>query len=69
MIFSEFKKNPEKNYFECRRYFKPTDEIIEIGVEGNVTGPTELPKDFFRKIESDYDKVIASVKPMLESEF
>ncbi len=69
MIFSEFKKNPEKNYFECRRHFKPTDEIIEIGIKGNVTGPTELQKDFFRKIEADYDKIISSVRPMIENEF
>ncbi len=47
MIFSEFKKNPEKNYFECRRHFKPTDNIIEIGIAGNQTGPTQLQKDFF----------------------
>lgn len=71
MVFSEFKKNPEKNYFECRRHFKPTDDIIEIGIEGNVSGPTELQKDFFRKIESEFEfeKVISSVKPMIENEF
>jgi hypothetical protein len=69
MIFSEFKKNPEKNYFECRRHFKPTDEIIEIGIEGNVTGQTELQKNFFRQIESEYEKIISSVKPMIENEF
>ena len=69
MVFSEFKKNPEKNYFECRRYFKPTNEIIEIGIEGNVTGPTEIQKDFFRKIESDYDEITSSIKPMIENEF
>ena len=69
MIFSESKKNPEKNYFECRRHFKPTDEIIEIGIEGNITGPTEIQKDFFRKIETDYDQIALSIKPMIESEF
>ncbi|MEQ3662314.1 MAG: hypothetical protein ABNG98_07835 [Flavobacterium sp.] len=69
MILSEFKKNPEKNYFECRRYFKPTDSIIEIGIEGNKTGPTELQKDFFKNIESEYEQIISSVKPMIEREF
>jgi hypothetical protein len=69
MIFSEFKKNTEKNYFECRRHFKPTDNNIEIGIEGNETGPTELQKDFFRQIESEYEKIISSVKPMIENEF
>ena len=69
MLFSEFKKNPEKNYFECRRHFKPTNEIIEIGIEGDVTGPTEMQKDFFRKIESDYKEITSSIKPMIEKEF
>ncbi|MBU2995318.1 hypothetical protein KO500_02690 [Cellulophaga baltica] len=69
MIFLEDKKEPLKNYFECRRHFKPTDDIIEIGIEGNKTGPTELQKDFFRKIESDYDKIISSVRPLIENEF
>jgi len=69
MIFSEFKKNPEKNYFECRRHFKPTNETIEIGIEGNETGPSEIQKDFFRKIESDYDKITSSIIPMIENEF
>lgn len=69
MIFSEFKKKPEKNYFECRRYFKPIEEIIEIGIEGDISGPTEIQKNFFRQIESAYEKIILSVKPMIESEF
>lgn len=69
MIFLEYRKNPEKNYFECRRHFKPTDKIIEIGIEGNVTGSTEIQKDFFRKIEYDYDKIISTIKPMIENKF
>ncbi|WP_299124553.1 hypothetical protein [uncultured Tenacibaculum sp.] len=69
MVFSEFKKNPEKNYFECRRHFKPTNEIIEIGIEGYVTGPTVIQKNFFRKIESDYNEITSSIKPMIENEF
>ena len=31
MVFSEFKKNPENNYFECRRHFKPTNSFDMIG--------------------------------------
>ncbi len=69
MIFSEFKKTPEKNYFECHRHFKPTNEIIEIGIKGNETGPTEIQKDFFREIELNYLKIISSVKPIIEDEF
>ena len=69
MLFFEFKKNPEKNYFECRKYFKPDDKIIEIGIEGNSTGPTEFQKEFFRQIESNYENIVCSIKPMIENEF
>ena len=28
-----------------------------------------MQKEFFRKIESDYDQIIASAKPIIENEF
>lgn len=68
IVFFEFKDNPEMNYFECRKHFKPTNEIIEVAIEGDVTGPTKMQKDFFRKIESDYEKIISSIKPIIENE-
>jgi len=69
MTFVEFKKSPKKNYFECGRIFRPIENKIEIGVEGDITGPTELQKDFFRQIERNYKKIISSVQPMIENEF
>ena len=69
MVFLDDKKKPAESYFECRRHFQPTDDIIEIGIKGDETGPTQVQKDFFHQIESDYAQVIASVQPMIESEF
>ncbi|WP_406684336.1 hypothetical protein N1F78_00995 [Seonamhaeicola sp. MEBiC1930] len=69
MVFLDDKKEPLKSYFECRRHFKPTDDIIEIGITGDVNGPTKIQKDFFRKIESDYNEIALSIKPMIENEF
>lgn len=69
MRLIEFKKSPEKNYFECRRHFKPTNNEIEIGIEGDVTGQTELQKGFFKQIELNYEKIISSIKPLIENEF
>ncbi len=69
MIFLEDKREPLKSYFECKRHFKPTDDIIEIGITGDVSGPTKIQIDFFLKIESDYDKIASSIKPMIENEF
>lgn len=42
MIFLEDKREPLKSYFECKRHFKPTDDIIEIGITGDVSGPTKI---------------------------
>lgn len=69
MIFLEDKKEPLKSYFECRRHFEPAKDIIEIGIVGDLNGPTEKQRSFFRQLESDYDKIISSVKPMIENEF
>ena len=48
MLFQEDKKDSVKSYFECRRHFKPSDQIIEIGIDGEITGPTQKQIDFFR---------------------
>ena len=69
MVFSEFKKNLEKNYFECKKQFNPINDIIELSIDGKMSGPTQTQKDFFKKIESNYDEIISSIKPLIEDKF
>lgn len=69
MLFLDDKKEPLKSYFECRRHFEPTNEIIEIGIDGALEGPTETQKKFFKEIESKYGQITDSIKPLMESEF
>lgn len=69
MIFLDDKKNPLKSYFECSRHFKPINKVIDIGIEGDIIGPTKLQKDFFREIEENYDKITSTIKPIIEDEF
>ena len=69
MLFLDDKKNPENEYFECSRNFEPSNDIIDIGIEADVSGPTELRKDFFKKIESNYDEIISTIKPVIINEF
>lgn len=47
MLFCEYKREPLKGYFECSRHFKPSGKIIEIGIDGDATGPTQLEVNFF----------------------
>jgi hypothetical protein len=68
MLFSGDKKDPSKSYFECRRHFKPSDKVIEIGIDGAETGPTQIQIDFFKSVEDRYNEITSSIAPMIEEE-
>lgn len=69
MTFLGDKHDPNKSYFECRRHFKPSDKLIEIGIDGTETGPTQIQIDFFKSIEDNYSKITNEIKPFIENEF
>ena len=69
MLFLADKKEPLKSYFECRRHFMPTNKIIEIGIDGDESGPTQKQIDFFKRIEDNYSEVPKAVSPLIEDEF
>lgn len=69
MLYLENKQEAFKNYFECRRHFKPSDQIIEIGINGEVTGPTQKQIDFFKSIEDNYSTITKAISPLIEDEF
>lgn len=60
--------NPS-DYFECRRPFKPSERIIEIGIDADVSGPTQKQIDFFQSIEKNYAGISNAVIPLIEDEF
>ena len=69
MLFLDDKKNPLKSYFECRRHFTPSGNLIDIIIDGAETGPTQIQTDFFKKIEDKYPEIVTSITPMIEDEF
>lgn len=69
MLFLEDKKDSLKSYFECRRHFNPSNQIIEIGIEGEATGPTQKQIDFFKSIEDNYSIITKGIAPLIEDEF
>ncbi|PZR24975.1 MAG: hypothetical protein DI535_20215 [Citrobacter freundii] len=69
MLFLGDKKEPAKSYFECRRDFNPSGKIIEIGIHGDISGPTEKQVMFFRSIEDSYPSIVKSITPLIEDEF
>jgi hypothetical protein len=69
MLFLEDKKDSLKSYFECRRQFIPSDKIIEIGIDGDVSGPTQKQIDFFKSVEDNYSIITKAISPLIEDEF
>lgn len=69
MLFFEFKKKPENNYFECKRNFKPIKKEIEICLYGDISSSTENQELFFYEIENNYSKIKTSIIPIIENEF
>jgi hypothetical protein len=62
-------KDSSKDYFEGKGKFKPTGDIIEYFIKGDIIGPTVEQRDFFNKIQDSYDEIIAKVSPIVEDEF
>ncbi|MGI4739784.1 MAG: hypothetical protein ACRYG7_31840 [Janthinobacterium lividum] len=68
MLFIAGKTSAE-GYFECQRNFGPTGEQIEIGIDGNLSGPTQRQKDFFRQVEATFPFLIPRLIEVIEKEF
>lgn len=54
--------------YECRRIFKPTGKVVEIGLEKKETTPDEKQVNFFIWLEDNYELVIQKVSPTLKKE-
>lgn len=69
MLFIEDKKDKLKSYYECRRHFIPSNKTIEIGIDADVTGPTQRQIDFFKSIENNYLIITKAISPLIEDEY
>lgn len=56
------------DYYECRKVFKPTGKVIEIGLEKKGQEPDKKQKMFFTWIEDNYDLLIKKVSPTIEEQ-
>lgn len=69
MTFIGGKISAPSDYFECRRHFKPSNNVIEMGIDGNISGPTEKQIIFFESVETNYSNITNSIIPLIENEF
>jgi hypothetical protein len=61
-----------KNSFEVRLNFAPVEHeicLFSLDAETRPYGPTQKDKDFLKKIQDQYDHVVALAKPMIENEY
>jgi hypothetical protein len=68
LTFMSF-KDSTKNYFEGKGKFKPTGEVIEYLVGGDLSGPTNEQREFYNKIQDTYDAIMVKITPLIEEEF
>ena len=69
MKFMGGKSPKAEDYFECERHFKPSDDNIDIGIQGDLSGPTERQISFFKENENNYPQIAKSIAPLIEDEF
>ena len=66
MTLVRFNKRLNESYFECSRYFTPTDNNIEIRINVDQSGVTEKSISFFKQIEEQYLEICKSATPFIE---
>jgi len=68
LIFVE-SRDPAKNYFEGKIFFKPNSKITEVLIPGNIQGPDSGQKEFFIKLQDDFETYVDKMMPLIENEF
>src|SRR6185436_13080470 len=66
--FMDF-KDSSKNYFEGKGLFKPTNNETEYLIQGDLEGPTEAQKEFYIKLQNNFEQYVQKMKPLIEDEF
>jgi hypothetical protein len=62
-------KNPARSYWEGEGAFKPLGTDIEYFIAADETGPGETQRELYRLMASNFDRLFATVAPMLQSEY
>jgi hypothetical protein len=69
MTFIKINKKPEANYIECKPFFEPINQNIEVFIDAETSEPSVEQKQFFLKIQKNYQEITKLVTPIIENEF
>jgi hypothetical protein len=67
--FNFNKDNPDKSWFNGRCSFMPAEKNIQVFIDADVAGPTQLQVDFYKSIENNFTEISQSIISALEDEF
>ena len=62
-------RNPACSYWEGRGQFEPLRADIEYFITAGETGPDETQRELYRQIASNFDRLFATLAPMLRREY
>jgi len=62
-------KKFDKSYFQGRRLFTPINKELELGIDGELPGPTIAQKEFYRQIEENYHTLIPGIQELITDQF
>lgn len=62
-------KDHSKSYFEGKAYFQPTGNETDISITADKEGPSEAQRQFFLSLQSDFQRYIEKIQPLIEGEF
>jgi hypothetical protein len=62
-------KNPARSYWEGRGEFGPLRANIEYFIAADETGPGIAQRELYRQIASNFDRLFATLDPMLRREY
>jgi hypothetical protein len=69
MTFTEGAGANKNGGFNCKKLFTPIGKQIDVYIDTNRNGLTDLQVDFYKLIEQRYVDIVKSVIPILEDEF
>ncbi len=62
-------QNPDRSYWEGRGHFQPLGADIEYFITADDTRPGETQRELYRQIASNFDRLFATIAPMLRGEY
>lgn len=62
-------RDSSRTYFEGKGFFSPTQNETELLIQADTQGPTAAQREFYNKLQNNFEQYIQKIKPLIEDEF